>query len=149
VKNAGRERQLALLRAHPDLATHKMVAENMTDNSKKEQANYIQNQLIVLLFNLSFTFQSTAGLSNLTSAQMDEFTSLNKAYKDKFHFPFILALRDQQQQNSTTLVDTILDSFRNRMNNTDAEELDEGVQQIGRIAHFRLRDLVAQEEEDE
>jgi 2-oxo-4-hydroxy-4-carboxy--5-ureidoimidazoline (OHCU) decarboxylase len=27
--------------------------------------------------------------------------------------------------------------------------LDEGVQQIGRIAHFRLRDLVAQEEEDE
>jgi 2-oxo-4-hydroxy-4-carboxy--5-ureidoimidazoline (OHCU) decarboxylase len=35
------------------------------------------------------------------------------------------------------------------MDNTEAEELDEGVQQIGRIAHFRLRDLVAQEEEDE
>jgi hypothetical protein len=57
VKNAGRERQLALLRAHPDLAPRKMVADNMTDNSKKEQANYIQNQFIVHLFHLSFSQQ--------------------------------------------------------------------------------------------
>jgi 2-oxo-4-hydroxy-4-carboxy-5-ureidoimidazoline decarboxylase len=82
----------------------------------------------------------------LTSAQFDEFKSLNAAYKEKFHFPFILALRDQQEKGNNT-VESILDEFRQRMGNTEEEELDEAIRQIGRIAQHRLKDLIQQEDE--
>lgn len=82
-------------------------------------------------------FQAGAGLDKLTDAQFEQFQSLNAAYKDKFHFPFMLAMRDQKGG-----VDGILNAFRQRLNNTEAQELEEALRQIGRIAYYRLADMV-------
>uniref|UniRef100_A0A183C433 2-oxo-4-hydroxy-4-carboxy-5-ureidoimidazoline decarboxylase n=1 Tax=Globodera pallida TaxID=36090 RepID=A0A183C433_GLOPA len=75
--NSGREKQLELIHAHPNLAGHDMLKGNLSQFSTNEQAN--------------------AGLNILTKQQMAEFNSLNFAYKSRFNFPFILALRDQNE----------------------------------------------------
>ncbi len=66
---ASRQAQLALIRAHPDLATK----ARLTDDSTREQAG--------------------AGLNALTADEFEKFTSLNDLYKAKFEFPFIFAVK--------------------------------------------------------
>jgi 2-oxo-4-hydroxy-4-carboxy-5-ureidoimidazoline decarboxylase len=85
-------------------------------------------------------FQSMLG--NLTDAQFSEFETLNNAYKQRFQFPFIISLRDQKSKG----VDGILAAFRQRLGNTEAQELEEAIRQIGRISHYRLIDLVQDDE---
>jgi len=69
LRAANREAQLALLQAHPDLATK----ARLTDDSTKEQAG--------------------AGLNTLTAAEFARFTDLNTRYKARFGFPFIFAVK--------------------------------------------------------
>ncbi len=69
IRAANRDAQLALLRAHPDLATR----AKLTDDSTKEQAG--------------------AGLNTLTSEEFARFTDLNDRYKQRFGFPFIFAVK--------------------------------------------------------
>ena len=71
---AGRESQLALLRAHPDLATK----ARLTPDSTREQA--------------------AAGMGALTAAEFERFTRLNDLYKSKFDFPFIFAVKGATKQ---------------------------------------------------
>jgi 2-oxo-4-hydroxy-4-carboxy-5-ureidoimidazoline decarboxylase len=66
---ASRDRRLALIRAHPDLATR----AKLTDDSTKEQAG--------------------AGLNTLSAEEFARFTSLNDSYKARFGFPFIFAVK--------------------------------------------------------
>ena len=69
VRAANRDAQLALVRAHPDLATK----AKLTDDSTKEQAG--------------------AGLNMLTAEEFARFTDLNTRYKARFGFPFIFAVK--------------------------------------------------------
>jgi OHCU decarboxylase len=69
VENAAREAQLALIRAHPDLATR----AKLTEDSDREQAG--------------------AGLTTLTPEEFARFTQLNGRYRVKFGFPFIFAVK--------------------------------------------------------
>jgi len=69
VEDAGRERKLALLRAHPDLGEQTA----MTDASEREQAS--------------------AGLDDLTREQYEAFQRLNEQYRESFGFPFIMAVK--------------------------------------------------------
>ena len=69
VMAAPRESQLALIRAHPDLATR----AKLTEDSSREQAG--------------------AGLDSLTAEEFASFTRLNEKYKLKFGFPFIIAVK--------------------------------------------------------
>ena len=69
IELASREAQLALLRAHPDLATK----ARLTADSTREQEG--------------------AGLDTLSAAEFARFTELNDQYKDRFGFPFIFAVR--------------------------------------------------------
>ena len=69
VRAANREAQLALIRAHPDLATK----ARLTDDSTKEQAG--------------------AGLNTLSAEEFARFTSLNNRYRQRFGFPFIFAVK--------------------------------------------------------
>ncbi|MEE2722377.1 MAG: 2-oxo-4-hydroxy-4-carboxy-5-ureidoimidazoline decarboxylase, partial [Pseudomonadota bacterium] len=73
VDNASREKQLALLRAHPDLAGKLAVSGELTAESTDEQAS--------------------AQLDKCTPEEFEEFRSLNDTYKDRFQFPYILAVR--------------------------------------------------------
>jgi len=74
VAAAPRQQQLALLRAHPDLA----AKVKLTDDSRREQSN--------------------AGLNSLTEEELARFTQLNTLYKSNFGFPFILAVKDATKQ---------------------------------------------------
>ncbi|WP_439527398.1 2-oxo-4-hydroxy-4-carboxy-5-ureidoimidazoline decarboxylase [Pannonibacter sp.] len=109
------ERQLALIRAHPDLAGKAAIAGNVAEDSRKEQAG--------------------AGLDRLSPDEFARFTALNDAYKDKFGFPFIFAVKGATK-------DMILAAFESRIGNDPATEFATALAQIARIFRFRLEDRV-------
>lgn len=115
VDNAGLDKQLDLIRAHPDLAGKAALAGNLTAESTLEQQG--------------------AGLDRLTEQEFNKFHMLNDAYKAKFDFPFILAVRGHDKHS-------ILARFESRLLNSLESEKTEALAQIARIAGFRLNDLI-------
>lgn len=114
VEGAGEERQLLLLRAHPDLAGKLAVNESLTEASGDEQAG--------------------AGLDRCTAPEFERFRKCNEAYKERFGFPFILAVRGYGRGR-------ILEIFERRLENGIDEERAEALRQVHRIALLRLRDI--------
>ena len=114
VEIAGREAQLALLCAHPDLAERLARRGDVTDASRTEQAS--------------------AGLEDCSDAEFEEFQNLNRRYTEKFNFPFILAVRGRHRTE-------ILDAFKHRVENDVEDEFKEALQQVFQIARLRLRDI--------
>ncbi|MFQ5567816.1 MAG: 2-oxo-4-hydroxy-4-carboxy-5-ureidoimidazoline decarboxylase, partial [Paracoccaceae bacterium] len=114
VEAAGLAAQLALLRAHPDLAGKLAVRGELTPESTSEQAG--------------------AGLDRCSANEFEEFQHLNDAYKARFGFPFILAVKGHDRA-------AILDAFRRRAGNGRATELREALDQVHRIARLRLQAL--------
>ena len=108
---APRERRLALIRAHPDLAGKAAIAGAMTAESTDEQAG--------------------AGLDRLTSGEFVRFRDLNESYKAKFGFPFVLAVKGHDKRS-------ILQAFAERLGNSEEAEFDRAIEEIGRIAWIRL-----------
>lgn len=115
LRDAPRERQLALLNAHPDLAGKLAVRGALTADSTAEQAS--------------------AGLDRCTPEELARFTELNDAYKAKFAFPFILAVKGRTRAE-------ILEAFERRIHNTPEEEFATALGQVERIALLRLKDLL-------
>lgn len=115
VANAGDERQLALINAHPELAGKAAVRGELTAESTREQ--------------------SGAGLAQCSQEEFDKLQRLNGAYRAKFGFPFILAVRGYDRAG-------IIANFEARVGNTRDQELRASLEQIYRIARFRLDDLV-------
>ena len=111
LKSANRDAQLALIRAHPDLAGR----AKLTDDSTREQAG--------------------AGLNNLTTEEFARFTVLNDAYKQRFGFPFIFAVRGATKQ-------MIIESFEARVENAADAEFAMALSQVCRIFRFRIEDRV-------
>lgn len=111
VDEADRDAQLALLRAHPDLAGKLAVRGELTVESTSEQAS--------------------AGLDQCTAEEFEEFQSLNDRYKEAFGFPFILAVRGKDRQ-------FILEAFRRRVENDPDTEFAEALKQVHRIALLRI-----------
>jgi OHCU decarboxylase len=108
-------RKLALIRAHPDLAGKLAQAGSLTAESTGEQAS--------------------AGLDRLTEAERAEFTALNDAYRAKFAFPFIMAVKGRSK-------DEIRTAFHARLGNDPEREFITALAEIERIALLRLRDLL-------
>jgi 2-oxo-4-hydroxy-4-carboxy-5-ureidoimidazoline decarboxylase len=117
MRAAPRERQLALIRAHPDLAGRLAQQRKLTAESTREQAS--------------------AGLDRLTDAELAEFTRQNEAYRAKFGFPFIICARLNAK-------DTILAAMRRRLENVPEEEFATALGEIEKIAHLRLQDVLKQ-----
>ncbi len=111
----GHDAQLALLRAHPDLAGKLAVADELTNESKGEQAG--------------------AGLDRCTAEEFAAFQGLNDVYKDKFGFPFILAVKGYHRAE-------ILEIFAKRVENDAEEEFAEAISQVHRIARLRLEQIL-------
>ena len=111
IRAANRDAQLALIRAHPDLATK----ARLTDDSTREQAG--------------------AGLNALTPDELAEFTRLNNAYKQRFAFPFIYAVKGATKH-------MILAAFAARVGNAPEQEFATALEQVCRIFRFRLEDRV-------
>jgi 2-oxo-4-hydroxy-4-carboxy-5-ureidoimidazoline decarboxylase len=111
VERASSAEQLALLRAHPDLGAR----ARMSAASVAEQAG--------------------AGLDRLTAQEFERFHRLNTAYRSRFGFPFLLAVRGCSK-------DEILRALEARTGASPEDELREALRQTFRIAWFRLESLV-------
>ncbi|MCH7821074.1 MAG: 2-oxo-4-hydroxy-4-carboxy-5-ureidoimidazoline decarboxylase [Proteobacteria bacterium] len=112
VDNASNERQLALIRAHPDLACKAQVAGVLTENSSDEQ--------------------SSAGLDHCSADEYEKFQILNNKYHEKFGFPFVMAVRHSSRAE-------ILAAFENRLGNDHEIEFETALSEIHNIARLRLR----------
>lgn len=115
VRHAGEDRQLALIRAHPDLVGRAAFAGTLTLESTGEQAS--------------------AGLNKLSPEEIDLFQKQNAAYKDKFGFPFVICARLNKKE-------TIIAGFEQRLKNSHAQEIKTALEEIFKIAELRLRDLI-------
>ena len=114
VEEGGETLQLALLRAHPDLAGRLALAGGLTLESRGEQ--------------------SGAGLDQCSPAEYHKFQELNAAYGARFGFPFIMAVKGKSRAE-------ILAAFEQRIHNEPATEFRAALEQVHRIAYLRLRDL--------
>ena len=113
MQGASRDEQLALIRAHPELLG-KLEAAKLTASSRSEQAG--------------------AGLDRCTAEQKARMQALNQAYREKFDFPFIVAVKGLDWGG-------IIERMEVRMANSRDAEFAMALQQIGRIARFRLEAL--------
>lgn len=111
VKNMSPDAQLALIRAHPDLGSKLKMAKA----SIEEQAG--------------------VGLDRLSPAEYDRWQSLNQSYKDKFGFPFIIAVKNHTKAS-------ILEAFELRLQNNWDVEKERAIDEITEIARLRLIDLI-------
>jgi N-carbamoyl-L-amino-acid hydrolase len=116
VADAGREAQLALLRAHPELAGKAAVAGSLTAESASEQ--------------------DKAGLAHCTREEFERLQQLNRDYNAKFGFPFVLAVRGPRGTGLARR--EIIDTFERRLANPPDFELAEGLRNVHRIAELRL-----------
>ena len=114
VREAGEEKQLALIRAHPDLVGRAAFAGTLTPASTSEQAS--------------------AGLDKLTPEEITAFQKFNQAYWEKFGFPFVICARLNKKQ-------AILDGFRVRLEHSRRAEIQAALEEISKIAWLRLRDI--------
>ena len=118
VRDAGRAPQLALIRAHPELAGKAMVAKTLTAESTNEQGK--------------------AGLTDCTPAEFACIQQLNADYNTKFGFPFVLAVRGPRGLGLPKA--EIIATFQRRLDNHPDFELAESLRNIHRIAEIRLND---------
>jgi len=118
VADAGREAQLKLIRAHPELAGKAMVSNTLTTESTNEQ--------------------SKAGLTNCTPEEFAKIQQLNASYNAKFGFPFILAVRGARGTGLSR--QEIIETFERRLDNHPDFELAECLRNIHRIVEIRLND---------
>ena len=123
VRTAELDAQLALIRAHPELAGKAMVAKSLTAESTNEQ--------------------SKAGLTECTPEEFERIQQLNAAYNERFGFPFILAVRGPRGTGLSK--QEIIDTFARRLDNHPEFELAEALRNIHRIAEIRLSDKFAAE----
>ena len=118
VREADAAEQLALIRAHPELAGKAMVAKALTAESTGEQGR--------------------AGLTDCTPAEFETLQHLNAAYHTKFGWPFILAVRGPRGSGLTRR--EIIAAFERRLANHPDFERAECLRHIHRIAEIRLVD---------
>ena len=115
VRSAPEAERLIFFNGHPELAGREAQAGTMTSESVGEQ--------------------KSAGLNALTLAELDEMKKLNRAYRERHGFPFIIAVRANTKQQ-------IFQSLRDRVAQDTAAERDTALEQIGLITRGRIEALV-------
>jgi 2-oxo-4-hydroxy-4-carboxy-5-ureidoimidazoline decarboxylase len=115
VRSASRDRQFALIAAHPDLAGRLAQKKQLTADSTREQAS--------------------AGLTHLTPAETLVFEKLNRSYRARFRFPFIICARLNAK-------DAILAAMQSRLTNPPDVEFQTALGEIEKIARLRLDDVL-------
>ena len=110
-EKSNKEKHLKIFNAHPDL----VVEKKLTNDSKKEQ--------------------SDSNLNECSDEEFEEFKKLNKEYKEKFGFPFIIAVKGKNRKE-------ILNKFKIRILNNIDIEFNEAKKQVKKIAIFRLNEIL-------
>ena len=109
VERASVDERLALLRAHPDLGSRAKVSA------------------------ASDSEQYGAGLDRLSAEEHARLLKLNEAYKTRFGFPFLYAVKGSDKF-------AIMEALERRLDATPEQEFEEALRQVYRIARFRLED---------
>ncbi len=109
--DATHDEQLQVILAHPDLAGKAAVRGELTEESSNEQAG--------------------AGIDQCSAEELAQFEQYNNRYKAQFNFPFIMAVKGSNRYE-------ILKSFEVRLNNDSQAEFKTALQEINKIARFRL-----------
>lgn len=117
VAAASRAEQLALIRAHPELAGREAIAGSLTADSTSEQGRL--------------------GLTSLSRAEFDRITELNGQYRNRFGFPCIIALALHSDRES------VFRAFESRLGNDPEREIATALEQIGHITRARLEKLIS------
>ena len=107
------QNKLEILNSHPDLADKTKISF-LTPDSNKEQ--------------------NSAGLDQCTEEEFNEFKKLNSEYKNKFGFPFIIAVKEKKKSE-------ILINFKKRILSDKKIEFKEAMKQVKQIASLRLEEL--------
>ena len=110
-ENSSKEDCLKIFNAHPELA----VEKKLTEDSHKEQRS--------------------VNLNRCNNEEFNEFKNLNIEYRNKFGFPFIIAVKGKNKNE-------ILNNFRKRIYNEISNEFDEAKRQVKKIASFRLSEII-------
>lgn len=118
VEQAGEEAQLALLRAHPDLGGRAAIKGELTTESTAEQAS--------------------AGLDACSAEEYARLMNLNGRYRERFGFPFILAVRNRTREQ-------IIEIFAARLDHDRDTEFRTALEQVHEIARLRLEALALEE----
>jgi N-carbamoyl-L-amino-acid hydrolase len=116
IATASPQEQLALICAHPELAGRAAVRRELTAESAREQR--------------------AAGLTDCTPQEFARLQELNAAYRTRFDFPFILAVRGHTPAS-------VIRAFEQRLGNERNDEIDTALRQIGSIGAYRLNDIVS------
>jgi allantoate deiminase/N-carbamoyl-L-amino-acid hydrolase len=116
ISTASLDEQLALIRAHPELAGRAAVRRELTRESASEQR--------------------AAGLTDCTPEEFNRLQELNAAYRTRFDFPFILAVRGHSPA-------TVIRAFERRLDNERSAEIETALREIGCIGAYRLSEIVA------
>jgi 2-oxo-4-hydroxy-4-carboxy-5-ureidoimidazoline decarboxylase len=120
VRAAPKEQRLQLLRAHPELAAKSERKAPLTAESTSEQAS--------------------VGLDTLDADEGARLSAANWLYRQRFDFPFIIAVRGQRDRAA------IIKALEARTANGEAEEIETALNEVAKIAWFRLSDLVTERE---
>ena len=115
MREAPRERQLDLIRAHPELAGREAQERTLTRESSHEQAS--------------------AGLDRLTANELEALRQLNRAYRERFGFPLIVCVREHTK-------DSIIEWGNARLEHSREQEIGIALGEIAKIARLRLADLL-------
>jgi 2-oxo-4-hydroxy-4-carboxy-5-ureidoimidazoline decarboxylase len=116
VGSATPDKQLSLIRAHPELAGAAALKGALTQASLEEQ--------------------SSAGLAAANPSEVSLFRQLNDEYRRKFGFPFVMAVAGRSKAE-------IFAAFAERLTHSPEQELERALQEIARIAYLRLEKLIA------
>jgi 2-oxo-4-hydroxy-4-carboxy-5-ureidoimidazoline decarboxylase len=111
IARAPAAQQVAFLNAHPELGSHAEVVPDLTADSRDEQMS--------------------AGLTKLSPDEFAWFAARNRAYRERFGFPFIIAVRRHTKQS-------IMDAFERRLQATPEAERAQALREIGIITRLRL-----------
>jgi 2-oxo-4-hydroxy-4-carboxy-5-ureidoimidazoline decarboxylase len=116
VQESTKERKVALLCVYPDLCEKVEKLKELTKESQEEQ-------------------RKAAGLQSMEGGELKKFTRLHSSYREKFNFPFILAVR-----NATKY--TVLGALEGRLPNPPEKEFTTALEQVQKIAWMRLLSLI-------
>ena len=115
VRQAPEVQRMELLCRHPELAGKEASSGTLTEDSKREQAG--------------------AGLNQCSKQELDKIAALNLAYREKFHFPFIIAVTGLNKHQ-------IIDAMEQRLANNEDVEFDTAIGEVEKIARIRIDALI-------
>lgn len=116
VDTSADDEKLDLIRAHPDLVGSAALRGTLTPQSHAEQR------------------EAGLGMDDLSPDEQQQFADLNAAYQDRFGFPFVICVRENRKRK-------ILAAFRVRLEHDSTQEIGTALQEIHKIAGYRLADV--------